>query len=133
MKILATQILVVHYLMKELCKLMSQIGLIAITAWNVFKYGVISGPYFPAVGLNTERYFVSLHIQSECGKIQTRNYSVFGHFSRSDTLVKSRPLKCRFLKFLSARVKIPQIPHVHFELTSQFFFNVRIILHCHDT
>ena len=31
-----------------------------------------SGPYFPAFGLNTERYGVSLRIQSECGKIQTR-------------------------------------------------------------
>ena len=31
-----------------------------------------SGPYFPAFGLNTERYAVSLRIQSECGKIQTR-------------------------------------------------------------
>ena len=27
-----------------------------------------SGPYFPAFGLNTERYSVSLRIQSECGK-----------------------------------------------------------------
>ena len=25
------------------------------TAWKVAKYGVISGPYFPAFGLNTER------------------------------------------------------------------------------
>ena len=31
-----------------------------------------SGPYFPAFGLNTERYGVSLRIQSERGKIQTR-------------------------------------------------------------
>ena len=31
-----------------------------------------SGPYFPAFGLNTERYKVSLRIQSECGKIRTR-------------------------------------------------------------
>ena len=30
-----------------------------------------SGLYFPAFGLNTERYGVSLHIQSECEKIQT--------------------------------------------------------------
>ena len=55
------------------------------------KYGVFSGPYFSAFGLNTERYSVSLHIefecgkvtlriQSECGKIQTRNNSVWGHF-----------------------------------------------------
>ena len=27
---------------------------------------------FTAFGLNTERYGVSLHIQSECGKIRTR-------------------------------------------------------------
>ena len=32
-----------------------------------------SGPHFPAFGLNTERYGVSLRIQSECGKIPTRN------------------------------------------------------------
>ena len=31
-----------------------------------------SGPYFPAFGLNVERYFVSLRIQTECGKIRTR-------------------------------------------------------------
>ena len=31
-----------------------------------------SVPYFPAFGLNTERYFESLRIQSECGKIRTR-------------------------------------------------------------
>ena len=53
------------------------------TAWKVFKYGVFSGPYFPAFGLNTERYEVSLRIQSECGKTRTRNYSVFVHFSHS--------------------------------------------------
>ena len=31
-----------------------------------------SGPYFPVFGLNTERYFVSLRIQSEYGKIRTK-------------------------------------------------------------
>ena len=30
------------------------------------------GPYFPAFGLNTERYGVSLRIYPECGKIWTR-------------------------------------------------------------
>ena len=44
------------------------------TSWKVFKYGVISGPYFPLFGLN-------LRIQSEYRKIRTRNNSVFGHFS----------------------------------------------------
>ena len=31
-----------------------------------------SSLYFPTFGLNTERYGVSLRIQSECGKIRTR-------------------------------------------------------------
>ena len=46
------------------------------TAWKVSKYEVFSGPYFAALGLNTERY-VSLCIQSESGKIRTRKNSVF--------------------------------------------------------
>ena len=54
------------------------------TAWKMTKHGVISGPYFPAFGLNTERYFVSLRIQSACGEIRTRNNSTFGHLSRSE-------------------------------------------------
>ena len=31
-----------------------------------------SGPHFPTFGLNTERYSVSLRIQSKCGKMRTR-------------------------------------------------------------
>ena len=58
------------------------------TAWKVSKYRVFSGPYFPAFRLNTERFSVSLRIQSECGKTQTRQNSVFGHFSRSAYLGK---------------------------------------------
>ena len=46
------------------------------TAWKVSKYGVISGPYFPTFGMNMERYFVSLRIQSKFGKTRTRNNSV---------------------------------------------------------
>ena len=49
---------------------------------KVSKYGVISGPYLPAFGLNTERYFGFLGIQSECGEIRTRNKSVFGLFTQ---------------------------------------------------
>ena len=32
------------------------------------KYGVFSAPYFPAFGLNRERYFVSPRIESNVGK-----------------------------------------------------------------
>ena len=47
------------------------------TAWKVSKYGVVSCMYFPAFGMNTEIYYVNLHIQSEYRKIRTRNNSVF--------------------------------------------------------
>ena len=53
------------------------------TASKVSKYGVFLGPYFPAIGLNTERYSVSLRIQSECRKIQTRKNFAFERFSHS--------------------------------------------------
>ena len=55
------------------------------TARNVWSF---SGPYFPSFGPNTERYEVSPLIQSECGKIQTREtlntvtlhaHSEYGH------------------------------------------------------
>ena len=54
------------------------------TAWKVSKYGVFSDPYFTGTfGLNTERYFVYLCIQPECGKIRTRKNFIFGHISHS--------------------------------------------------
>ena len=56
---------------------------ISHTVWNVSKYGVFSGLYFPAFGQNTERYEASLRIQSACGKTRTRKNSVFGQFSGS--------------------------------------------------
>ena len=49
------------------------------------------------------------------------------------TMVKSSPLKCKFSRFSSAQLKIYQITHVNFELTSQFLFKFCIILHSHDT
>ena len=59
-------------------------------AWEVSKYRVFSGSYFPAFGLNTKRYGASLRIQSEYGKIRTRKKSVFWHFSRSRLEVKKQ-------------------------------------------
>ena len=48
------------------------------------------GPHFPAPGLNTERYEVSLRIQFECGKMRTKItpntdtfYAVFVHLKKS--------------------------------------------------
>ena len=37
-----------------------------------FRIRSFSGPYFPAFGLNTDIYSVSLHIQSECAKIRAK-------------------------------------------------------------
>ena len=54
------------------------------TVWKVSKYGVFSGPYFPILGPEKIPYLgVSLRVQSEYGKIQTRKN--FGHFSCSVT------------------------------------------------
>ena len=39
---------------------------------QVVRIWSYSSPHFPAFGLNTERFGVSLRIQSECGKIRTR-------------------------------------------------------------
>ena len=70
------------------------------TVWQVSKCGVFSGPYFPAFGLNTERYGVSLCIQSECGKIRTRKklriWTLFTQWWRLATLVGNYETKPRF-------------------------------------
>ena len=52
-----------------------------------------SGPNYPACGLNTESYGVSLRIQSECGKIRTRitpNTDTF-HAVHIGKLVRKNP------------------------------------------
>ena len=68
------------------------------TAWKASKYRVISGSYFPVFRLNTQRYSVSLRIQSEYRKIRTRNNSVFGHFSRSISILFWKKLWCKWLQ-----------------------------------
>ena len=49
------------------------------------------------------------------------------------TLVKINPLKCKLLRFSNAWVKICWIPHVNFEMTSQFLFKFCIIFHFQNT
>ena len=48
-------------------------------------------------------------------------------------LFKMSKLKRKFLRHLSALVKICQISHVNFETTRQFLFKLCIILQCHGT
>ena len=63
------------------------------TAWKVSKYGLISGLYFPVLGMNTEIYEVNLRIQSEYRKIRTRNNFIFERFSR--TIRNNRKIICQ--------------------------------------
>ena len=51
------------------------------TAWKVSKYGVISGPYLPVFGLNTEIYFV---FSPNTGKTRTEITPYLDTFSRSE-------------------------------------------------
>ena len=61
------------------------------------------------------------------------NSSAFFFCSNIVYFGQRSPLKCKFLRFSSAWVKICQTPHFSFEMTSQFLFRFCIILHCHDT
>ena len=74
----------------KLCQFGSKQGLSYIHIWNISKFKVylvnkyqthcvksvcirsFSSPYFPSFGLNTERYSLSLRIQSKCRKIRTK-------------------------------------------------------------
>ena len=47
----------------------SKVNKHCVKSIHIWSY---SGPHFPVFALNTERYSVSLRIQSECGKIRTR-------------------------------------------------------------
>ena len=49
------------------------------------------------------------------------------------TLIKRSSLKYKFFRFSSSCIKIRQIPHVNFGLTSQFLLRFGIILLCHGT
>ena len=98
------------------------------TAWKATKYAVFSGPYFPEFRLNTERYGVSLRIQSECGKIQTRKNFVFGHFSRSVSgrkLIKDDIMtkKCGFILVFPVFLSTLSTSFCSFTLKFTFFIS----------
>ena len=57
-------------------------------------YSEFSGPYFPLFGLNTEWYFASLCIQTECGKIWTRKFQIRTYFMQCKNVSNVR--KTRF-------------------------------------
>ena len=61
-----------------------------------------------------------------------RNSSVLFLAETLYILVKKSPLRRKFLKLLSAWIKICQIHHVNFEMRSQFFSTFFTIFHFHD-
>ena len=68
-----------------------------------------SGPHFPAFfRLNTERYSLSLCIQSKCGKMRTRITSNTGAFYAVWEMgtLKSRPLRIGTLKVGKIKTRI---------------------------
>ena len=96
--------------------------------WDIslrhLRHWVISGPYFPAFGLNTKRYFVSLGIQSKCGKIRTRNNPVFGRFSRSAIDILLDQIKAYQLSHLLPHLKVVLSFVLRLSMWWQFFEHI---------
>ena len=65
---------------------------------------------------STSQFFFKFCITLQCHEIQPPCTFLAQTLY---TLVKSSSLKCNFLRLLSSRVKICQIPYVNFEMTSQ--------------
>ena len=61
--------LCIEFLTRKLIFSFLSFALICVKSICIWSF---SGPYFPLFGLNTERYSVSLCIQSEWGKIRAR-------------------------------------------------------------
>ena len=54
-------------------------------------------------------------------------------FNSSDIyFAQKEPIKINFLRLSSPQVKLCQIPHVNFDMTSRFLFKFCLIIHCHD-
>ena len=78
--------------------------------------------------VNTSQFSFKFCINLECNQIEL--LCTFLALTLYN-LVKSSPLKCKFLRLLSSQVKTRQIPCVNFETTSQSLFRFFIILACH--
>ena len=67
-----------------------------------------------------------------CISLQFHETPVYFFSSSNIYSAEKEHIKIIFLRLSSAWVKIHQIPHVNFEMTSQFLFKFCIILHFHD-
>ena len=62
-----------------------------------------SGPHFPTFGLNTERYSVSLRIQSKCRKMRTRitpKWTLFTQCEKENKRINYLPI----LRFIASNL-----------------------------
>ena len=59
-----------------------------------------SGPHFPAFGLNTDRYEVSIRIQSDCRKIRTRITPYTANF-HALVITQIKQIKMKSIWFLT--------------------------------
>ena len=88
-----------------------------------------SDPCFPAFGLITERYSVSLRIQSECGKIQTRitpNADTFyAAYMLQYTVVSLFSDVSLFSSLLTKETSIPPEFFLEFIYTKKNIFTIR--------
>ena len=78
---------------------------------------------------STRQFSFKFYINIQCH--QTTSLYFFS--SKIICFYQKSPLKCKFLRFWSAWIKIRQIPHANSELTSQFLFNFCILFYCHGT
>ena len=73
---------------------------------NTQFYYHLLGPYFYTFGLNTERYSVSHHIQSKCGKIRARRTPSMDTFHAVYDLGKKLNFREIMLKWCKTEVKL---------------------------
>ena len=78
---------------------------ISHTAWKVSKYGVFSGRYFPAFGLNTERYGIrnispySVRMREDTDQKKLRIWTFFMQCYEPTIIVQG--FKFAFAEFIS--------------------------------
>ena len=78
------------------------------TTRKMSVFGVFSGLYFPAFGMNKEIYKVNLRIQSECGKMHTRKTPNTDNFHAVQHWTKHGSRKLQLFHIRSRIRKIKQ-------------------------
>ena len=71
-----------------------------------------SGPHFPAFGLNSKRYYVSVHIQSERGKIRIRITPNTDTFYEASRQIRSQCWEC-YEKLVGTPKEVTEIVKIH--------------------